>query len=79
MYRFSTVAADFVKDVVIDSIEVTCGGKASDVDATCLFAYNSADITTISVPVDKAGTWKVSVHAHFAGVGYTFALTIDAK
>lgn len=77
-YTFGTMAADFAGSVTIDSIKVTVDGASSSNVATCNFGYTSGgEATKLSLLLDKAGTWKVTIKTHFANVGYTFVVTIQ--
>ena len=80
-YPIDTVAADALNGYgVRDSIVVTLDGKKVDVALTGGdFGFADGEETTyFEMPLEKAGEWKIYVYTHFANVGYTFVVTINA-
>ena len=79
-YSFGEVAADFATDVSIDSYKVTLDGASTSVSVSCSFGYSGdKETTSLALPLDTAGAWKVTVETHFAGVGYTFVIPINVQ
>ena len=80
-YTFPEVLAAFAANVKIDSFKVTVGGKVEeDIPVFCKFGYSGGEETTyISLPMEKAGKWKVQIFTHFANVAYTFTVKINPR
>ena len=82
-YTLDEVAADAVAGnygATIDKVEVTVDGEPVDVDASVVFGFEDGEeTTTLTLPLNLVGEWKVYIYTHFANVGYTFVVTINAE
>ena len=80
-YTMEEVIADAVGKGKIDSVKVTVDGKPVDAKVTKKFGWDKAEkkeTTNFSLDLNKVGEWKVYFYTHFANVGYTFVVTINA-
>ena len=81
-YPIDTVAADAINGgfATTDSMKVTFNGKKEDITlAGDGFGFaDGKETTNFELPIEKVGEYKVYVYTHFANVGYTFVVTINA-
>ena len=81
-YPIDTVAADALTMGVRDSIAVYVDGKKIGGEELIKggdFAYaDGKETTNFQLSIDQPGEWKVYVYTHFANVGYTFVVTVNA-
>ena len=81
-YPIDTVAADAISGgfASTDSMKVTFNGKKEDITlAGDGFGFaDGKETTSFELPIEKVGEYKVYVYTHFANVGYTFVVTINA-
>ncbi|MBR3285759.1 MAG: hypothetical protein IKI70_05735 [Bacteroidales bacterium] len=79
-YPLDTVAADAAKMGKVDSMVVTFNGKKENITLSGDgFGFaDGKETTNFALPIEKVGEYKVFVYTHFANVGYTFVVTINA-
>ena len=79
-YPRNDVAADFASGIKVDSRKITINGKSAEASVHDYYSfYLGSEKSYISLRLNRAGKWKVQLNTHFAGVGYTFIVTVIAS